>query len=546
MSSWADEIEEEVRQQREAEQKKKEAEAAAAAAPPAAAPAADAAKTNNTTTAAAATATPAKDDEPKTANSVDKVSDAVEGLKVGEHKSNFEDQLKSAFVFEADADKIKVQQADPNSPLYSVKTFEDLAHLPDTLPIPDVVMNGIKDMGYVQPSRIQEKALPLLLQKKATSLIFQAQAGTGKTAAFTITLLSRIDFNLKEPQAIITAPTFLLCQQIGDVIEKMAKHCNITVEVHYSTVNYSQQHGHGHHRHHKGPAMLQPGEQVKAHVLIATPKKLEQYLNPRNPSFDPRKVRVLILDEADNLLEADFKSNALRIKNSLKAGRGGNLNGVQVILCSATFNENVMNFAKSYVPAPYNAITLPVEKVSVENVKQLYVICDGDAGKFQALGIIYSTVSLGQTLIFVARKDTARYLRSEMANAGHNVAILTGDLDKEEQAKALTRFRDGDDKVLITTNILARGIDVEKISMVVNYDIPINLEHPAHPPDYETYLHRCGRSGRFGKKGTALTLVDGNIPSQLVQIKQLSQYWGREIQPLTMDEDDIEKNVAAG
>eukprot|EP00052_Salpingoeca_macrocollata_P014287 m.111940 g.111940 ORF g.111940 m.111940 type:complete len:573 (+) comp19258_c0_seq1:148-1866(+) len=452
--------------------------------------------------------------------------DVAKGASKPEFGDQFAEALKGAFLFSADEKDVAVTRADPNSPLYSAKRFTDLADLPDTTGIPEPVLKGIRDLGYIKPSRIQEKSLPLLLRNPKQNMIFQSQAGTGKTAAFAITILSRIDFSRAVPQALIVSPTYLLCGQIYEVITKMAKHCGIKVELHYSSRDHQ----------------LPRGARITAHIVVGTPGKLANYLKqpPNVRPFDPANVRVFVADEADELIEQNHKDDLIRIKGSLKPARD-----LQMILLSATFADHIMKFAKEFVPSPVNLITLPQQEVSVDTVNQLYAMCDGDAGKFQALEIIYSTVSLGQTLIFVEQKRTANELARRMHHNGHVVAVITGDLEKEEQSVRLQEFAEGKFKVLITTNIMARGIDVEKISMVVNYDIPVVTQHPQKPPDFDVYLHRVGRTGRFGKRGTALTLVDMRNPRELEMVKAIQDHWKHEIKPLKIDFDEIEKHIAS-
>ncbi|XP_035697800.1 ATP-dependent RNA helicase DDX19B-like [Branchiostoma floridae] len=315
--------------------------------------------------------------------------------------------------------EVEIMQKDPNSPLYSVKSFEEL-NLP-----PDLLM-GVYHMGFNAPSKIQETALPMLLADDKTNMIAQSQSGTGKTAAFVLTMLSRIDTKKPYPQALCLAPT------------------------------------------------------------------MEQNL-----------------------------------------GRS-----CQMLLFSATYDDPVMAFAQVVVPDPV-IIRLRREEESLDNIKQYYVSCENREAKFRALSNIYGVVSIGQCMIFCHTRKTAAWLAEKMKGDGHAVALLTGELMVEQRVAVINRFRDGKEKVLITTNLCARGIDIEQVTLVVNFDIPVDQYGQ---PDCENYLHRIGRTGRFGKNGLAINMVDG--PRSMSQLSKIQDHFGKKIAKLdTEDAEAIETAV---
>eukprot|EP00051_Salpingoeca_urceolata_P028197 m.485570 g.485570 ORF g.485570 m.485570 type:complete len:540 (-) comp23873_c0_seq1:49-1668(-) len=453
---------------------------------------------------------------------------AAGGADVVHWKDMLGKEVKDSLLIEVDAAQIKVQQADPRSPLFSAKSWDELATMAHLQKIPPGVLQAIHELEFTKPSKIQESAIPLLLKNPQENLIFQSQAGTGKTAAFVITILSRVVPAEQNPQAIVVSPTKELAQQIKTVVESLAKHTPIKTICVYG-------------------GMDRVNPPIVPHVVVATPGKLADFLKPRpvhKRFFDPAKIRVLVIDEADQMIDSGFRDKMIAIKKPLS----GNL---QMILLSATFEDHLMTFAETYVPAPVNKIVLPKQEVSVENVKQMFIVCQGDAGKFAALEAIYDNVSVGQTIIFAERKNTARQLQQRLQGSGHACSLLLGDMQIAEREQHMDRFRAGTDKVLIATNVLARGIDVRNISMVVNYDIPIKFVSgdyfaPCNPADPDTYLHRIGRTGRFGKKGSAITLIDANQPIDFQRLQAISAHWGREIQQLDpTDEDGLEKNIAA-
>lgn len=203
---------------------------------------------------------------------------------------------------------------------------------------------------------------------------------------------------------------------------------------------------------------------------------------------------------------------------------------VQTVLFSATFPDQVLGFADQFAPNA-NQITLQRDELTVQGIKQMYLDVSGDEDKYAALIKFYGLMTIASSIIFVRTKATAEQLEQRMSSEGHQVACLTGNLEGSARDRVIDEFRESRAKVLITTNVLARGIDVQSVTMVINYDVP---DLPGGQPDAETFLHRVGRTGRFGKVGVALTLVhDRRSWSQFQQIcLQLG------IQPTKLDTDD--------
>lgn len=209
----------------------------------------------------------------------------------------------------------------------------------------------------------------------------------------------------------------------------------------------------------------------------------------------------------------------------------------QLMLFSATYDEAVMEFAEMIIPDPI-IMRLKREEESLENINQYYVECHNDVDKYKALANLFGTISMGQAFIFCHTKKSAAWLSEKLVKDGHAVGLITGDLTVEERARVLQRFREGHERVLISTNLTARGIDVDQVTVVINYDLPIDVT--TKDVDYETYLHRIGRTGRFGKLGLAISLVDGTKTMNM--IRKIEQHFGRKINKLdTTDIDEIEK-----
>ncbi|XP_064459805.1 ATP-dependent RNA helicase DDX19A-like [Ornithodoros turicata] len=399
---------------------------------------------------------------------------------------------------------VEVQRRDPSSPLYSVKTFEELKLRPELL-------KGVYDVGFDLPSKIQETALPTLLADPPQNMIAQSQSGTGKTAAFILASLSRVDESCKYPQVVILSPTYELAIQTGEVAKQMAKFTQITFT--YAV---------------RG-ATFERGHTITEHVILGTPGKIIDWAL-KFKFFDLNKVKVFVLDEADVMIaQQGHHDQSIRIHKKLPES-------CQMMLFSATYDKEVMEFAEQIIPNPV-MIRLRREEESLENIKQYYVLCSSVQDKFNALSNIYGGLSIGQTIIFCHTRKTAMWLSEQMTKEGHAVALLSGELAIEQRVAVLERFRRGRDRVLITTNVCARGIDIEQVTVVVNFDLPVDQQGRA---DCETYLHRIGRTGRFGKAGLAINMVDGARTLALVQ--QIEDHFGRPIRKLDTDDlDEIEK-----
>ncbi|KAF8519569.1 ATP-dependent RNA helicase DBP5 [Gautieria morchelliformis] len=396
------------------------------------------------------------------------------------------------------------QQADPNSPLHSVKTFEELGLHPDLL-------KGIYGMGFKKPSKIQERALPLMLQDPPRNMIAQSQSGTGKTAAFVLTMLSRIDFTQNYPQALCVAPTRELARQIMAVVVEMGK--NTPIQTAYAIKDAPTR-----------------DTKVTQHIVVGTPGTMGEMLRRRQ--IDPARLKVFVLDEADHMLDGQGLAEfTLRIKNQISKE-------VQKLLFSATFTDHVRVFASKFAPDA-NVIALKKEELYVEGIKQFYFDCHGEAHKFKVLVELYGLLTIGQSIIFCKRRETADQIASRMITEGHHVTSLHGAKDARERDQVIDDFRDGKSKVLITTNVLARGIDILQVNMVVNYDMPLTANHQ---PDVETYLHRIGRTGRFGRQGISVNFVhDQQSWDALVFIEKAIQ---RDIQRIkTENFDDMERDL---
>uniref|UniRef100_A0A674CBK9 RNA helicase n=1 Tax=Salmo trutta TaxID=8032 RepID=A0A674CBK9_SALTR len=401
--------------------------------------------------------------------------------------------------------QVEVLQRDPNSPLYSVKTFEELR-------LKDELLRGVYDMGFNRPSKIQENALPMMLAEPPQNLIAQSQSGTGKTAAFALAMLSHVDPANKWTQCLCIAPTYELALQTGKVIEQMGKFYP-EVKLAYAIRGNK----------------LDRETKLQEQIVIGTPGTVLDWCS-KLKIIDPKKISVFVLDEADVMIATQgHQDQSIRIQRMLP-------NECQMLLFSATFEDSVWKFAERVVPDP-NIIKLKREEETLDTIKQYYVLCNDKDEKFTALCNIYGAITIAQAMIFCHTRRTAGWLSAELTKEGHVVALLSGEMTVEQRAAIIERFREGKEKVLVTTNVCSRGIDVEQVSVVINFDLPMDKDGNA---DNETYLHRIGRTGRFGKRGLAVNMIDSKQSMNI--LNQIEEHFNKKINKLDSDDlDEIEK-----
>ncbi|KAL2802714.1 P-loop containing nucleoside triphosphate hydrolase protein [Aspergillus granulosus] len=408
--------------------------------------------------------------------------------------------------------KLSDLQADPNNPLFSVKNFEDLGLDPR-------ILQGLSAMNFRKPSKIQERALPLLMGNPAKNLVGQSQSGTGKTAAFVLNILSRLDLSTeqlqKTPQALILAPTRELARQIVGVIQVMGQFLDGLV---IGTAVPADSNAR--------PAKLE------CSAVVGTPGTVMDMIKKR--IMVAAKLKVLVLDEADNMLDQQgLGDQCIRVKALLPKD-------IQVVLFSATFPTHVHQYASKFAPSA-NELTLQHEELTVEGIKQLYLDCADEEDKYRTLVQLYGLLTVGSSIIFVKTRASATEIEKRMVAEGHTVASLTGGIEGSQRDAIIDQFRAGQAKVLITTNVLARGIDVSTVSMVINYDIPELHQPPGRErqADFQTYLHRIGRTGRFGRVGVSISFVSNR--EEWNMLNQIQKYFNTDIQRIdTKDWDEVE------
>lgn len=415
----------------------------------------------------------------------------------------------------ADAGDPDAVRAITDTPYKSARAFEDL-------PLSAELLQGLyTEMKFEHPSRVQAATLPMILTPPFKSMIAQAHNGSGKTTCFVLSMLSRVDPALQAPQALCVCPTRELVVQNLQVLERMAKYTTITAT---STADA------GDAANDRTTSTARP--RIVDHVVIGTHGRLKSWMARR--TLDVRAVKILVFDEADEMLKTDaFASDSVRMITAVRQAVGGA--GPQILLFSATFNDKVKAFAMKVVPGA-NQVFVPREDLSLDVIRQYRVVCPHPLDKVKVLKdmIFPQCEKLGQTIIFVRTRDTARALHAAMEADGHKCTSIEGGMDKDARDRVVREFRAGATKVLISTDVLSRGFDVTQVTLVVNYDVPTERDYQT--PAFETYLHRIGRSGRFGRKGAAFNLVTGQAEAAVLD--QIADYFKHDIPAVALNDED--------
>ncbi|GAB4833524.1 DEAD-box ATP-dependent RNA helicase 38 [Ancistrocladus abbreviatus] len=392
-----------------------------------------------------------------------------------------------------------------DTPYTSAMRFEDLN-------LSEELLKGLYvEMRFERPSKIQAVTLPMILTPPYKNLIAQAHNGSGKTTCFVLGMLSRVDPKVQAPQALCICPTRELAIQNLEVLNKMGKYTGITAE---RAVPESLEKSAG--------TPITKRAPVTAQVIIGTPGTIKKWISYKKLSII--FMKILVFDEADHMLAEDgFRDDSLRIMNEIKRSN----TNCQVLLFSATFNDTVKNFVTRTIQ-DYNQLFVKKEELSLESVKQYKVHCPDELAKNLVIKdkILELGDKLGQIIIFVRTRNSAGVLHKALTEYGYEVTTIQGALNQEDRDKIVREFKDGLTKVLISTDLLARGFDQSQVNLVVNYDLPVKYGSWSEP-DYEVYLHRVGRAGRFGREGAVFNLLCGDKDEMLMQ--KIEHHFGTKV-----------------
>ncbi len=357
----------------------------------------------------------------------------------------------------------------------------------DNMNLKDKLLRGIYAYGFEKPSIIQQRGILPILTRSDT--IIQAQSGTGKTGTFSIALLQVIDETIRETQVLVLAPTRELAQQIQKVVSSLGEHLKIRTHACVGGTNIRED-----------IQILQNGAQV----VVGTPGRVNDMIT--RPALNLEKCKMFILDEADEMLSRGFKDQIYDVFKFLPRD-------VQIVMCSATMPPDILEIASSFMINP-KRILVKKEQLTLEGIKQFYVDVEEEGNKLNTLFDLYETITITQAIIFCNTRKKVEYLTEQLTANLFTVSSIHGDMTAGDREKIIREFRAGSTRVLITTDLLARGIDVQQVSLVINYDLPANRE---------VYIHRIGRSGRLGRKGVAVNFITKEDSRSLRELEAFYQ-----------------------
>merc|ERR1712010_14651 len=349
----------------------------------------------------------------------------------------------------------------------------------DEMNLKEDLLRGIYAYGFEKPSTIQQRGIVPIV--KGNDTIAQAQSGTGKTATFTIGVLQRVDLNVKQCQAFILAPTRELANQSHKLVCSIGDYLNVVCHACIGGTKVSDD-----------IDMLRRG----VHIVVGTPGRVFDMIDRR--ALDARSVKIFVLDEADEMLSRGFTDQIYDVFRKLPEN-------VQVGLFSATMPD----------------------ELPLEGIKQFYVAVEREEWKLDTLCDLYETLTITQAIIYCNARRKVDWLTEQLHSRDFTVSALHGDMDQRERELIMKEFRSGSSRVLITTDLLARGIDVQQVSLVINYDLP---------KDRENYIHRIGRSGRFGRKGVAINFI---VSEDVRVLRDIEQFYNTQIEEMPMNVADL-------
>ena len=357
----------------------------------------------------------------------------------------------------------------------------------ENLGLSDDLVLLLNELGYKEPTKIQSLSIPLALMGR--DILGCAQTGTGKTASFVlpiIEILNNQKSKARMPRSLILTPTRELAEQISIYFKKILK---------YNKLNFCLLIG--------GTALTDQDKLLNkgVDILIATPGRLIDHINRGNILFND--LKILVIDEADRMLDMGFIPDIDHISENLPKIR-------QTLFFSATLNKEILNIGKRFVINPKLIEVSPPSSTS--NTIDQYIIKCNIKNKLTALENILSSIKTKNTVIFCNRKKDIGSLYTDLKRRNISSIIFHGDLLQSKRQEALNEFKNGNNKILIASDVAGRGIDIENISHVINFDVPINPED---------YVHRIGRTGRAGKKGTAITFILKKDTKYLQEIEKL-------------------------
>jgi len=370
----------------------------------------------------------------------------------------------------------------------------------ETMSLKEELLRGIFCYGFDKPSAVQQRAIVPII--KGRDVIVQSQSGTGKTAVFCLGALQVIDLGVREPQVLILSPTRELAEQSQKVALALGDYLNVQVHACIGGKNLSED-----------MRKLEHG----VHIVSGTPGRVFDMIQRRY--LRTRSIKMLIMDEADEMLNLGFKEQVYDIYRYLPYA-------TQCVIVSATLPQEILEMTTKFMNDPVK-ILVKRDELTLEGIKQFFVAVEKEEWKFDTLCDLYDTLTITQAVIFCNTRKKVEWLAQKMREANFTVSCMHGDMNQKERDKIMTEFRAGNSRVLIATDIWGRGLDVQQVSLVINYDLPTNRE---------LYIHRIGRSGRFGRKGVAINFVKNE---DVRILRDIEQYYSTQIDEMPMNVADL-------
>jgi translation initiation factor 4A len=399
------------------------------------------------------------------------------------NRENFNDDKKEETeenkIIEKEVENEIIEEYVYDSSLYEINSWEDCE-------LDEKILRGIFSYGFERPSAIQQKAIKPIMMGK--DIIAQAQSGTGKTATFTIGALSHVNVNDNFTQILALSPTRELAIQTAKVFTGIG---SIMEGLRVMTLF-------------GGSSIDETTDTLKhnpPHIICGCTGRIFDMI--RRDKITYKKIKLIILDEADEMLSSGFKDQVYNIFQYLNSD-------AQVALFSATLPDNILQLTKKFMRDPVKICIKP-ERLTLDGIKQYYVGIDDDRQKYLVLKDIYSYVSVSHTIIYCNSVKRVVELYEAMKEDGFPVCCIHSNMDKVDRDQGLVDFRTGNSRILISSNVTARGIDVQQVSTVINFDLPKCVH---------TYLHRIGRSGRWGRKGLGINFISRRDMYKLREIKE--------------------------
>jgi translation initiation factor 4A len=370
----------------------------------------------------------------------------------------------------------------------------------DELGINENLLRGIYGYGFEKPSVIQNKTIPILISGK--DVIAQAQSGTGKTGAFSIGSLCNIDESLKQTQLIVLSPTRELAEQTFNVMKELGS---------YTEITFCKVVG--------GTRVNDCIDDLRKdpQVIVGTPGRIIDMLHKQK--FYTDKLKMVVIDEADEMLSQGFQEMIHTIFMGIPKE-------TQVALFSATFPDELLEITDKFMNSP-ERILVKKEQLTLEGISQYYINVKHNNWKYDVLTDIYNTINIAQCIIYINSKNKLNQVYQCLLEDNFPVGMIHGSLMTNERENIMNQFRQGDIRILLSTDLLSRGIDIQQLSLVINFDLPIQKE---------TYIHRIGRSGRYGRKGVAINFVTDR---DLQDLEELKQFYNTNIEEMPQNIGDI-------